>query len=154
MPPSFLTYGPHMASDANGKKPVAKLEIPELFPGVYYKPPKKGPSGSGVRTLTGSNGYGGGEEVAVHHDARYSIQHSSSCMIWLPRLITTTFKWILMLDSPRYKFYEEPFYGDGAAAETERLLQALSLTLQRENARAVLRRLLPTEHRPLPLPDP
>ena len=44
--------------------------------------------------------------------------------------------------------------GDGAAAETERLLPALLLTLQREKARTVLRRLLPTENRPLPLPDP
>ena len=44
--------------------------------------------------------------------------------------------------------------GETAAVEQERLLQALGVALQRENARAVLRRAGPTLVDPPGLPDP
>ena len=44
--------------------------------------------------------------------------------------------------------------GDSPSAETDRLLQCLAITLQRENARAVLRRLAPGPDAALPFAEP
>ena len=44
--------------------------------------------------------------------------------------------------------------GEGAAAATEQLFQSLSVTLQRENARAVIRRVCSDAGSAPTLPDP